>query len=169
MKVLAPKPAKGSFNKDRRISDLVKSQLSHMHEAERKLPPHHQTGQKIESIKTEGQASEYIRQITERLHGKYVVKVPKPPRSAFNKRRQMSDLLKSQVEHFNHVEMTWPPEKRSGTDIAKVTTEHGAAAYIGKITAMMHGTGGEKMTPVREALAASPKRAVKAKKKLTKK
>jgi hypothetical protein len=81
----------------------------------------------------------------------------------------MSDLLKSQVEHFHHVEMAWPPEKRTGMNIAKVRTEHEAAAYIGKITAMMHGNGGDDVTAGAEASTTRAKKAVTVRKKLAKK
>jgi hypothetical protein len=59
--------------------------------------------------------------------------VPAPPKSAFNKNRAPSDLLVSQVRHFQHV------EHKSGIAIdaamaRDVQTEAGAARYILEVT-----------------------------------
>jgi len=32
------------------------------------------------------------------------IHVPGPPKEAFNKHRQMSDLIKAQIKHFRHLE-----------------------------------------------------------------
>ena len=40
------------------------------------------------------------------------ISVPAPPKSAFNKQRLMSDLIKWQVRHFKHLEQKLPPEHR---------------------------------------------------------
>jgi hypothetical protein len=67
-RIRVPKPPPGSLNKDRRISDLLKSQLKHIHEVEKQLPQHHRTGTDIDAIRTEGEAAVYIRKITAILH-----------------------------------------------------------------------------------------------------
>jgi hypothetical protein len=59
--------------------------------------------------------------------------VPAPPKSAFNKNRRVSDLLLSQLKHFQHV------EKKNGIQIdpalsLDIHTEAGAARYITQIT-----------------------------------
>jgi hypothetical protein len=59
--------------------------------------------------------------------------VPAPAKSAFNKNRRVSDLLISQLKHFQHV------EKKNGIEIhpalaADIDTEAGAARYIAQIT-----------------------------------
>jgi hypothetical protein len=59
--------------------------------------------------------------------------VPAPAKSAFNKNRRVSDLLISQLKHFQHV------EKKNGIEIhpalaADIHTEAGAARYIAQIT-----------------------------------
>lgn len=51
-----PRPPKSAFYKDRPVSSLLKNQIRHLQEAEFNL------------IKTEGQAAEYIRRITAKLH-----------------------------------------------------------------------------------------------------
>ena len=128
------------MNKDRRISELLKSQLKHMQEVEKYLPHHHRTRTNIEAIRTEGEAAQYIRKVTARLHLRRH-QVPKPPPGAGNRHRPISDLLKSQVLHFREIERTWSKEKQTGIDIGLVKTEAEASAYIRKITAILHPQG----------------------------
>ncbi|HXC44624.1 MAG TPA: hypothetical protein VNY51_14025 [Candidatus Dormibacteraeota bacterium] len=61
-------PAQSAMNKDRPVSGLLKAQILHMHEAERRLPLRHHTDIYINAIKTEGEAAEYIRRVTEAIH-----------------------------------------------------------------------------------------------------
>lgn|SRR5262249_45036808 len=137
--IKVPKPAKGSFDKNRPVSELIKHQLRHWHEVEKHLPHHHRTARNIEEIKTEGEASEYLKRVTARVHIQGKVKVPRPAPGSFHKHRPISDLLKTQIEHFHEVEMTWPEGKRTGTDCHSIKTELEAAAYLKKMTAIMHG------------------------------
>src|SRR5437660_8966615 len=119
--IKVPRPPKGSFNKDRRISDLLRSQLRHLHEAEQTLPHHHRSGRDIEAIVTEGEAAEYIRKVTARLHlQEQSIKVPRPAPGSFNKHRPISDLLRKQVEHFRHVEADLPQARQTNTDVSKI-------------------------------------------------
>jgi len=67
------------------------------------------------------------------------ISVPAPPRSAYNPNRRVSDLLLSQLKHFQHVE-----KKRGdlGIDPAiarNIYTEGGAAKYIAAITTTLRG------------------------------
>jgi phospholipase C len=62
------KPQSTAMNKNRLISQLIYDQLVHLKEAEKTLPPKDQTGIDIETIKTEGQASDYIQKVTAKLH-----------------------------------------------------------------------------------------------------
>lgn len=138
-KVRVPKPAANSFNKRRAISDLLRWQLRHMHAVEMALPHDERTGINIYDIKTEEQASAYLKKATEKLvqkvHLTTRIAVPKPPKTAPNKNRRLSQLLKNQVRHFYALEKTWPREKQTGTDIETLKTEGNAAAYIGAVTA----------------------------------
>lgn len=67
--------------------------------------------------------------------------VPAPPRSAYNHNRRISDLLDSQLKHFQHV------EKKSGDfgidpEIARnIHTEAGAAKYIAAVTTTLRARG----------------------------
>jgi len=65
-----PRPdPKTSMNPDRPVNALLQAQIQHLHEAERNLPLHHRTDIYINAIKTEGEAANYIRRVTEAIHG----------------------------------------------------------------------------------------------------
>jgi hypothetical protein len=76
------------------------------------------------------------------------IRVPGPSPTAFHKNRRISDLLLSQIRHFQHV-----AEKRSlkiNPDIARdVHTEGGAARYIAMVTrALSAPSVSAKLVPV---------------------
>lgn len=63
-----------------------------------------------------------------------IVRVPGPPAEAFRKNRPISDLIKSQIKHFQHLEHKLQlvlPTEFSPHDL---TTEATAAQYIAEIT-----------------------------------
>ena len=68
--IRVPKPARSSYQPHRLLgkNTLLKNQVKHFHELEKRLPPEQQTGIALESIQTEGHAAEYIRRMTEKLH-----------------------------------------------------------------------------------------------------
>jgi hypothetical protein len=67
--VHVPRPdPKSSMDPDRPVNALLKAQMQHLHEAERNLPLRHRTEIYINAIKTEGEAAEYIRQVTTAIH-----------------------------------------------------------------------------------------------------
>ncbi len=65
------------------------------------------------------------------------IRVPGPPPEAFRKNRPISDLLKSQIAHFQHLEhklqLTLPTKFRPHD----LTTEGVASQYIAEITAAL--------------------------------
>lgn len=67
-KIILPQLPKDAGNQDRRVNALLKSQILHLHEAERRLPVRHHSDIYINAIKTEGEAAEYIRAVTEAIH-----------------------------------------------------------------------------------------------------
>lgn len=78
--ISVPKPPKDAFNKGRPVSGLIKAHLEHLQRAEFRLPANLQTNIYINAIKTEGEAADYIRLVTERLHeahGREVASKPK--------------------------------------------------------------------------------------------
>jgi hypothetical protein len=62
-----PRP-KNAFNPNRPVSALLKAQMEYLHEAEKRLPLQYHSEIYVNAIKTEGEASKYIRQVTEAIH-----------------------------------------------------------------------------------------------------
>jgi len=60
-----PRPPQSALNPDRPINALLKAQIEHFHEAEKGLQ--HQTGICVSAIKTEKEAANYIRAVTEAI------------------------------------------------------------------------------------------------------
>ena len=65
------------------------------------------------------------------------IHVPRPPREAFNKNRHVSDLIRSQVEHFRHVEAKLSDAQRRVLPQGHIRTEHEAAQYISAMTQLL--------------------------------
>ncbi len=63
-----PRPPKNAGDSDRPLSSLLKSQMEHLFEAEKRLPHRYRSQIYINAIKTEGEAAEYIRKVTEAIH-----------------------------------------------------------------------------------------------------
>ena len=80
------------------------------------------------------------KQTTSPLPSDYTsIRVPIPPASAFNKDRPAGCLLQAQLRHFHHAESArLPKEKRDGRGPEEIRTEAEAAAYIAKITKLLH-------------------------------
>ena len=68
------------------------------------------------------------------------IRVPAPPKSAFNKHRRVSDLIRKQVDHFKHLEHKLPEHVRSGIPQHHVVTEDDAARYIAPMTALLRSS-----------------------------
>jgi hypothetical protein len=76
------------------------------------------------------------------------IRVPIPPPSAFNKNRPAGCLLQAQLRHFHHAESArLPKEKRDGRSPEDIHTEAEAAAYIAKITKLLHPQRRRKSRP----------------------
>ena len=73
--VRVPRPPKKAMNQNRPVSSLLKTQILHLQEAEFRLPAKLQTNIYIHAIKTEGEAAEYIRQVTAALHTAHASRV----------------------------------------------------------------------------------------------
>jgi len=69
-----------------------------------------------------------------------LIRVPRPPRSAYDPGRPMGSLLKSQVEHLRDAESKLPLRYRDRieTYIKAIKTEGEAATYIQKVTQAIH-------------------------------
>lgn len=62
------------------------------------------------------------------------IKILVPPKEAFNKNRPISDLIKAQITHFQHLENKLPADLRRGIPQHKISTEDDAARYIAAMT-----------------------------------
>lgn len=80
-----------------------------------------------------------------------VIRIPKPPASAFNKHRPVSELLWSQVEHLAAV-----VKKDIDDDRRAISTEGQASAFIRKMTRILHPEGSGRK-PARSTRAAKKK------------
>jgi len=67
--IQVPHPPGSALNKNRPITELIRSQLRHIQHAESaRLPKKNRVGIKLEDIKTEAQAASYIAAVTKVLH-----------------------------------------------------------------------------------------------------
>jgi hypothetical protein len=65
--IVVPKP-RGVIDPERPVNALLKAQVEHLQEAERVLPLKYHSEIYIRAIRTEGEAAEYIQQVTESIH-----------------------------------------------------------------------------------------------------
>lgn len=65
------------------------------------------------------------------------IRVPAPPPQAFQKNRPISDLVKSQIKHFQHLEHKLQLKLSRPFSPNDLTTEAGAAQYIAEVTAAL--------------------------------
>jgi len=72
-----PRPPQSAMNPNRPVNALLKAQMLHLHDAEMKLPVRHHTNIYINAIKTEGEAANYIRQVTEAIHAAHAAAAAK--------------------------------------------------------------------------------------------
>src|SRR6266702_867637 len=70
-----PPPPSGAFNKNRRISDLIRSQISHLKHLEDKLPANLRQQIPQHPIVTEDDAARYIAPMTRLLRGQAAIAV----------------------------------------------------------------------------------------------
>jgi hypothetical protein len=70
--IMVPRTPKSAFNKNRALTHkgLLWHQLRHFRAVEQKLPAAQRSGIDIDAIRTEGEAAEYIRHLTSKLHPK---------------------------------------------------------------------------------------------------
>lgn len=65
--------------------------------------------------------------------------VPAPPRSSYNPNRRVSDLIKSQIEFFQHIELKRGDLAIDPKIAGNIDTEAGAAQYIAAVTHSLRG------------------------------
>lgn len=73
-----------------------------------------------------------------------MIDVPEVEPEAYDPNRPISGLIHAQLVYLSVAEQRLPPAKRTGINIAMLHTEGEAAAYIQKVTAMLHPQGAGK-------------------------
>jgi hypothetical protein len=63
-----PRPSKNAMNPERPVNALLQAQIQHLQKAENNLPLKYCSDKYINAIRTEGEAGEYIRHVTEAIH-----------------------------------------------------------------------------------------------------
>jgi hypothetical protein len=63
-----PRPSTKAMDPDRAANALLLAQVSHLQHAERRLPLRYRSEIYTHAIRTEGEAAEYICQVTEAIH-----------------------------------------------------------------------------------------------------
>ena len=63
-----PPPPKSAMDLNRPVNALLQTQIEHLFQAERRLPLRYRTKTYVNAIKTEREAANYIRQVTEAIH-----------------------------------------------------------------------------------------------------
>jgi hypothetical protein len=66
--IKVPKPPQSAYDPNRPISALLKMQVEDLYEAERRLPTRYRSEIYVNAIRTEGEAANYIRVVTEAIH-----------------------------------------------------------------------------------------------------
>jgi hypothetical protein len=66
-KIHVPRP-QNSIDPNRPLSSLSKMQIEHFHEAEKRLPVRYRSDIYVNAIKTEAEAADYIRHVTDGIH-----------------------------------------------------------------------------------------------------
>lgn len=66
--IKVPKPSKKAMDTKRAVSSLLLAQIRHLQHAERRLPLRYRTEIYTHTIRTEGEAARYIREVTEAIH-----------------------------------------------------------------------------------------------------
>ena len=68
IKVPALDLKQSAYDPNRPISSLLKTQVEHLHVAEKRLPSRYHCEIYVNAIRTEGEAANYIRAVTEAIH-----------------------------------------------------------------------------------------------------
>jgi hypothetical protein len=66
--IKVPRPKQSAMDPDRPVNTLLQAQIQHLQQAERRLPLKYRSVIYTHAIQTEGEAAEYIQEITEAIH-----------------------------------------------------------------------------------------------------
>jgi hypothetical protein len=96
--ILVPGPPKAAFNKNRRMSDLIRKQIEHFKHLEEKLPPEVRATLPQHNLITEDDAARYIGPMTRLLRSRTTaaatppLQMPQPPAPGRDQQSQGLDL-----------------------------------------------------------------------------
>ena len=85
-----PRPPKSAMDPNRPVNALLKTQIEHLYHAEKRLPFRYHTDTYVNAIKTEGEAANYIRQVTEAIHQAHEDAASKRARQQRTRKRAMT-------------------------------------------------------------------------------
>ncbi|MGO9403380.1 MAG: hypothetical protein ACLPVW_07905 [Terriglobales bacterium] len=85
--IAVPRPPKSAHNPDRAVSSLLKWQIEHLHQAEKRLPLRYHSEVYVNAIKTEGEAARYIHDVTEAIHTAHEDEAAQRLRRALRRKR----------------------------------------------------------------------------------
>jgi|SRR5215467_6331493 len=66
--IFVPRPSRKAMNPERPVSALLLNQIQHLQHAERRLPLKYRSEIYTSAIRTEREAAEYVREVTEAIH-----------------------------------------------------------------------------------------------------
>ena len=129
--IKVPKPPASAMNKDRPISSLLKTQLLHVQKAEFRLPARAQTNIYINAIKTEGEAAEYIRQVTTNLHKEHATPAVKPRRRLGKAKKGVFEIAAAAATKRNSgAQATAPPGQNENGSLPNCGRGHQAPREV---------------------------------------
>jgi hypothetical protein len=120
-----PKPPKSAMDRNRPVSKLLRNQLEHLQRAEFRLPIKQQTNIYINAIKTEGEAADYIRRVTQAIHDAHGVE----PAGATAGPVAVTPRRKSKGRDIAAVAETRPARKRKPARASKTKTKKKGARH----------------------------------------
>lgn len=106
-----PRAPKSAYDPDRPMSSLLKSQVDHLREAESKLPVRYRSAMYVRALKTEGEAAQYIREVTEAIHAAHAD--AERVRSAPKRKRvlEIAAVADERAERARKKRASKPPKK----------------------------------------------------------
>lgn len=120
--IKVPHPAAGSIDLNRPVNALLKMQLEHLLQAELRLPAEYQSHIYVNAIKTEGEAAEYIRSVTEAIHAAHADAAARRARPKV-KRRGVIEIAAVADERGERELAQKKTRKKSATGAAKKKTK----------------------------------------------
>jgi hypothetical protein len=82
-----PRPKQSAMDPNRPVNSLLKAQIEYLHDADRRLPLRYRTEIYANAIRTEGEAAEYVRSVTEAIHMAHAEAAAQRTRSGVKRRR----------------------------------------------------------------------------------